>query len=637
MPVSSLRLPTLAFLLLMLPGIPGLTVQVRAQGESCPYFFRDSLLWMDGSAESLLQWQMVDPSDGGAWRRDTLDLAGMLNPGEGEWLYVSEADTNHIGKAELLSPELPETAQLNDLTLSFYLALETFEGNGIAYVELRQDDEWIRIFEVADDYYGKVRIQLGDFAGKPMQFRFVFDDEGEWSWGMGLDEILLTGRKAECGDGICEPSEDCPGDCTFPEVAPGWIEPGTDLKGNQVNYSRFARGDRCDDCTQEVELGFSFTFFGQSYSTAYINSNGNLSLGQPNLAYTPAPFCQTGPAMIAPFFADVDLSKGGEIWYYTDPEKHFLIVSWLQVGYYGADSNAAEQHNTFQLILTDGTLRAVGQTAIPAGVNAIFSYGAMNWTTGDGSGGRNGFGGSAANVGLNRGDGENCDDYGMFDRPGRAYYGSSLDLGCPPNEVNALEGQTLLFNATEGDYAPPTLALRLNGEALAQGHVLTWETFAPDSWELFLVEAARDTLLPQELITLPAEEAPALSLGVFSMEIPRPQLKPWYRITGLSMNGTLVMSNWVSLADETAGDFQLLFIGPNPTDGPFTAKVNIHQAGQLAWQLTSMAGQVLSQGTWEASAGTLQESVSVEGLPTGTYVFTVRSKDTIQYRYVVKL
>ena len=68
---------------------------------------------------------------------------------------------------------------------------------------------------------------------------------------------------------------------------------------------------------------------------------------------------------------------------------------------------------TFQVILTDGSIRAVGDYLLPLGANVLFNYGDMQWTTGSSSGGTDGFGGSPATVGLNLGDGQTCQDYGL--------------------------------------------------------------------------------------------------------------------------------------------------------------------------------------------------------------------------------
>lgn len=631
---SSLGRTLVMSLLFFIAAIPGF---LSAQ-SMCPWYERDTLAWMDGSTNSLQGWELVDPTDGGKWQMDQGPLAGMLNPGEGEWLYVSEQDQNNIGKAILLSPTWTNARQMSDLFLSFSLVLETYLGNGRCYAEVLSQGEWVRIFELAEDYYGDVEIQLGEFAGSPVQLRFVFDDEGEWSWGMGIDNILVSGRPGICGDGICEAGESCPGDCPEPDTAPGWVEVGKDLLGTQVSYTHFARGEPCDDCSEPVELGFGFEFYGSSYATVFINANGNLTFSAPHFEFTPEAFCQTGPEMIAPFFGDVDLERGGNIWYYLDPEKHYLIVTWEKVGYYGCLGAECEQLNSFQAILTDGSIPDINGLPMVQGANVLFSYGEMAWTTGTSSGGIRGFGGSPATVGINKGDGKACHDFGTFNRPGRAYYGNTLDLTCPPNEVDFLEGRSLTLNADIGQMIVPDFGLKLSAEAKKEGDVLSWQTERPFDWDFFIIEGGKDTLSLQELGMLYSDEYRQLSAGTFSFEVNQANVDAYYRVTGITTTGLWRHSNWVNMA--AASDkisFDIVSIGPNPMSGPITAKIQAFEAGQLQWQVADMGGKVLKQGSWNTQAGTMEEQISLPSLPAGTYVFSVRGNDTVRYRYIVKL
>jgi len=92
-----------------------------------------------------------------------------------------------------------------------------------------------------------------------------------------------------------------------------------------------------------------------------------------------------------------------------------MIVKWENVGYYDLHF---DKINTFQLIITDGT-----DPLLPAGDNVGYCYGDMQWTTGDASGGTNGFAGTPATVGVNQGNGTDYIQFGMFDAAGAAYDG----------------------------------------------------------------------------------------------------------------------------------------------------------------------------------------------------------------------
>lgn len=83
--------------------------------------------------------------------------------------------------------------------------------------------------------------------------------------------------------------------------------------------------------------------------------------------------------------------------------------------------------------------------------------------------------------------------------------------------------------------------------------------------------------------------------------------------------------------------FEFVGLGPNPMTGPLRARLDVAAPTTLTWRVTSMNGQILTEGQWEAQTGLLDQMVSLPELPAGTYVFTVRSEDTMRYRYVVKL
>ncbi|MCC6202803.1 MAG: VPLPA-CTERM sorting domain-containing protein, partial [Gammaproteobacteria bacterium] len=73
-----------------------------------------------------------------------------------------------------------------------------------------------------------------------------------------------------------------------------------------------------DDSTGLVNLGISANFFGTTYTSAYINNNGNITFDSALWTYTPFPIVTTGEKLIAPFFADVDTRAGALMTYGTD-------------------------------------------------------------------------------------------------------------------------------------------------------------------------------------------------------------------------------------------------------------------------------------------------------------------------------
>lgn len=201
-----------------------------------------------------------------------------------------------------------------------------------------------------------------------------------------------------------------------------------------------------DGSTAQIPLPFQFCFYGQNINSLYINNNGNVSFGASYGTFTANSFPDPTFIMVAPFWADVDTRGAGSGVVYYKLTPTYLIVRWQNVGYY---SMYDDKLNDFQLILTDGS-----DPILPAGNNVSFCYGDMQWTTGDASGGTNGFGGNPATVGVNRGNGVDYIQIGQFDQAGTNYDGP---FGAN-DQVSWLDNQTFYFNVCNngsGNNLPP--------------------------------------------------------------------------------------------------------------------------------------------------------------------------------------
>lgn len=201
---------------------------------------------------------------------------------------------------------------------------------------------------------------------------------------------------------------------------------------------------RNDDwSTDTIFLPFQFCLYGRQTDTAFINNNGNVSFGIPYSTYNPTGFPAAGYPMVAPFWADVDTRGAASgLVYYTITPTH-MIVQWENVGYF---SSHTDKLNSFQLIITNGT-----DPILSSGTNVSFCYKNMEWTTGDASGGVNGFGGAPASVGINKGDGVAYIQYGRFDTAGTVF-------NPPPDTsgINSLSNQSFALDGCNiGTNIPP--------------------------------------------------------------------------------------------------------------------------------------------------------------------------------------
>ncbi len=112
-----------------------------------------------------------------------------------------------------------------------------------------------------------------------------------------------------------------------------------------------------DDVLSEIVLPFTFIFYGQSYNSLFVSTNGNLQFIQPNAAYEnsclyPEPAAGLGD-LIAPYWDDLDLTFFGFIETEVvgaEPDRTF-IVEWDEVPSF----DNADEKVTFEVQLKEGS------------------------------------------------------------------------------------------------------------------------------------------------------------------------------------------------------------------------------------------------------------------------------------------
>ena len=86
-----------------------------------------------------------------------------------------------------------------------------------------------------------------------------------------------------------------------------------------------------DDDSVQVDVPFGFSFYGQTQTTAFVNSDGNVTFEEADHASTERNVARllTGPPRVAPFFADLDPSTGGRV--FANAAADAYTVTWCTV------------------------------------------------------------------------------------------------------------------------------------------------------------------------------------------------------------------------------------------------------------------------------------------------------------------
>jgi hypothetical protein len=106
-----------------------------------------------------------------------------------------------------------------------------------------------------------------------------------------------------------------------------------------------------DDATSQETIPFAFPYYGRSFSSVFVNSDGNLTFDEGDSASTDRGFARLlgGPPRIAPFFADLDPSAGGRM--FVQAAADAFTVTWCGVQGFRADQTTPVQTTTVQATL----------------------------------------------------------------------------------------------------------------------------------------------------------------------------------------------------------------------------------------------------------------------------------------------
>ncbi len=124
-----------------------------------------------------------------------------------------------------------------------------------------------------------------------------------------------------------------------------------------------------DEAQGPFNIGFSFPFYDSVYTECYVGSNGIVTFDEASSARTNTALPSTNmTSLICGWWDDIDLRKGGSVYYHYEASSGRFIVSFVNAALYYSTTGAGSL--SFQIILSsDGKIQLQYGTMDPGSLN----------------------------------------------------------------------------------------------------------------------------------------------------------------------------------------------------------------------------------------------------------------------------
>ena len=102
-------------------------------------------------------------------------------------------DTELNNTVELLSPVVDISAY-SSVSLFFEYIFQDYSGSGEFYVEVWDGSAWQTVLGLTNDVpLTSATIDVSAYINAAFQVKFIYDDNDDWAWGVGIDNYSLSG------------------------------------------------------------------------------------------------------------------------------------------------------------------------------------------------------------------------------------------------------------------------------------------------------------------------------------------------------------------------------------------------------------------------------------------------------------
>ena len=111
-----------------------------------------------------------------------------------------------------------------------------------------------------------------------------------------------------------------------------------------------------DDATSRETIPFAFSYYGRSFTSVFVNSDGNLTFDEADTATTERGFARLlgGPPRVAPFFADLDPSTRGRV--FVDAASDAFTVTYCGVPPFSSEATSTLATTVQASLFPNGTI-----------------------------------------------------------------------------------------------------------------------------------------------------------------------------------------------------------------------------------------------------------------------------------------
>lgn len=165
------------------------------------------------------------------------------------------------------------------------------------------------------------------------------------------------------------------------------------------------------------------------------------------------------------------------------------------------------------------------------------------------------------------------------------------------------------------------------GKVESDRNVLHWSTASELNNSHFEIERSTDNLNFEKVGEILGQGTTFSSTEYLYNDRTRPFGTSYYRLKQVDLHGEFEYSGTIALTHYAEGDLQALF--PNPGKGHFKAVMNLKEATSVIIGVTDLRGANLWERVYEMGAGIQNVDIDLSDLPSGTYMISFTTAESI--------